>query len=92
MKPITMYECPYCKKLFKTPDKHRCRRNPELKNCYSCKHWKHQFVIDTREEYSCEATEACSVESDCAFDAFYVMKNKGWLLNCPQYEGIGQAL
>ena len=38
MQAITMYECPYCKKIFKTPDKHNCKRHPDKKNCFSCKH------------------------------------------------------
>lgn len=29
------YECEYCKKLFKT-DRHRCKFNPALKNCFTC--------------------------------------------------------
>lgn len=38
MKAITVYECLYCKKFFKTPDKHKCKKDPALKNCFSCKH------------------------------------------------------
>ena len=37
MKPIQVYQCEYCKKLFKTPDKHKCKYNPEFRNCFSCK-------------------------------------------------------
>ncbi|MDI6789940.1 MAG: hypothetical protein QME44_04530 [Thermodesulfobacteriota bacterium] len=38
MKPLTVYECEWCKKLFRTPDRHQCKKNPALKNCFSCKH------------------------------------------------------
>lgn len=40
MKEVTRYQCQYCKKDFKTPDKHHCKFNPELKNCFTCKHLK----------------------------------------------------
>ena len=43
MKPLTVYECEWCKKLFRTPDRHRCKKNPALKNCFSCKHLKGWF-------------------------------------------------
>lgn len=38
------YECEYCKKLFKT-DRHRCKFNPTLKNCFTC------FNFDGWDEY-----------------------------------------
>ena len=40
MKPLTVYECEHCKKLFRTPNKHQCKKNPALKNCFTCKHLK----------------------------------------------------
>ena len=40
MKKVTRYQCEFCKKDFKTPDRHYCKMNPELKNCFTCKHLK----------------------------------------------------
>lgn len=40
MKKVTRYQCQFCKKDFKTPDKHHCKFNPELRNCFTCKHLK----------------------------------------------------
>lgn len=40
MKKLTVYECEFCKKLFRTPNKHNCKKNPELKNCFTCEHLK----------------------------------------------------
>ena len=40
MKILTVYECEYCKKLFRTPNRHNCKMNPKLKNCWTCKHCK----------------------------------------------------
>ncbi|SCG82692.1 hypothetical protein DW1_1119 [Proteiniborus sp. DW1] len=40
MKEVTRYQCQFCKKDFKTPDRHQCKFNPELKNCFTCKNLK----------------------------------------------------
>ena len=40
MKEVTRYQCEFCKKDFKTPNRHYCKKNPELKNCFTCKHLK----------------------------------------------------
>lgn len=40
MKEVTRYQCEFCKKDFRTPDKHKCKKNPELKNCFTCKNSK----------------------------------------------------
>jgi len=40
MKQVIRYQCEFCKKEFKTPDRHYCKKNPELKNCFTCKHLK----------------------------------------------------
>jgi len=36
MKKIEVYECEYCKKLFRTPNRHDCKFNPAKRNCFSC--------------------------------------------------------
>lgn len=40
MKEVTRYQCKFCKKDFKTPNRHYCKFNPALKNCFTCKHLK----------------------------------------------------
>lgn len=40
LEKVTRYYCKYCKKDFKTPDRHYCKMNPKLKNCFTCKHLK----------------------------------------------------
>lgn len=40
MKKVVRYECPHCKKVFKTKTRHYCKFNPKLKNCFSCRHSK----------------------------------------------------
>lgn len=52
LKPVVVYECPHCKKLFKTFDRHNCKFNPKLKNCFSCKHskgWTNEY--EQRDSY-----------------------------------------
>jgi hypothetical protein len=93
MKPIQMYECQHCKKLFKTPNKHNCRRDPNKTNCYTCEHWGHQFYIDWAECYysskgkTCDPSDACKATEtnygDCAFE---LMRENDWKLNCPAYK------
>ena len=35
---VKRYQCEFCKKDFHTPNRHYCKKNPELKNCFTCKH------------------------------------------------------
>lgn len=49
LKKVVRYQCQFCKKDFKTPDRHRCKFNPELKNCFTCKHLKGWIQSDYNE-------------------------------------------
>lgn len=40
MKEVIRYQCEFCKKDFKTPNRHYCKMNPKLKNCFTCKFLK----------------------------------------------------
>ncbi len=46
MKKVIRYKCEYCNKEFKTPDRHFCKKKPELKNCFTCKHLKGWLVSE----------------------------------------------
>ena len=91
MKPIQMYECQHCKKLFKTPNKHNCRRDPDKTNCYTCEHWGHQFYCafnnGIREVQIWDPSDACKATEtsydDCAFE---LMRANNWKLDCPAYK------
>lgn len=37
MKQLTVWQCEHCKQLFRTPNRHDCKKDPEKKNCFSCK-------------------------------------------------------
>ena len=91
LKPITMYQCQHCKKLFKTSNKHDCRRDPDKTNCYTCKHWGHQFHYDKsyrdEGEMTCEQIDACEkYETSSVEEAFLIMCERNWKLNCSEYE------
>jgi len=89
MRPIQMYECQHCKKLFRTPDKHNCRKDPDKTNCYTCEHWGHQFYIDWGGESStsCCTEDACKMfETSLVEEAHGIMRESGWHLNCPEYK------
>ena len=54
MKKVLRYQCEYCKKEFHTPDRHKCKFNPVLKNCFTCaelKGWKEESDEYTTSPY-----------------------------------------
>lgn len=40
MKEVSRYQCEFCKKDFKIPNRHQCKKDPALKNCFTCKNLK----------------------------------------------------
>lgn len=89
LKPVTMYECQHCKKLFKTSDRHVCRRDPDYTNCYTCEHWGHQFSLISEDgnRVTCTPEEACKMhESSWVEKAHDIMRESGWYLDCPEYK------
>jgi hypothetical protein len=90
MKPIQMYECQHCKKLFRTSARHNCRKDPDKTNCYTCEHWGHQFYFDKSwnhdDDMTCSEEEACKMHETSWFDSAYeIMRGTGWHLDCPNY-------
>ena len=85
MKPITVYQCQYCKKLFRRQFTHKCKFNPRLKNCFTCKHsmgWS-DFQNDG---YSTRPYPLCDVESDSSECNIDEIKAKKYLMDCDQWE------
>ena len=67
MKQVIRYECPFCKKIFKTPNRHNCKRNPIHRNCFTCGKLE-KFDFDKGQfdpEGRCEI--APSVMPECSF-------------------------
>jgi len=90
MKAVTRYHCEHCGKDFRTPDRHSCKKNPELKNCFSCKHWS-DWGSETLESWEfgsvkeiypiCDAEESNPDEID-----LQTLKNAGYNLQCSSWE------
>lgn len=95
MKAVTMYECEYCKKMFRTSDKHYCKKHPKLKNCFSCKHLER--FEDKREigtwgvpsyRYCnpvCGHSEQYEKDTEDIIDLMY-NNNPKWNLGCPEWK------
>lgn len=85
MKRVTMYECEYCHKLFKTSNKHYCRYNPNLRNCFSCKN--NQGFEKEEHSDGCHSWfdlyVNCKVECDYEFQE---IKSNNYNLQCDKWE------
>jgi hypothetical protein len=88
MKKVVRYECQFCKKEFRTPGRHHCKRNPELKNCFSCKHlvgWKKSedriyspgVIFPNYPHCDAGMSEDWDIE---------IIKSKGYDMQCESYE------
>ena len=86
MKPLTVYECEHCKQLFKTPNRHQCKKNPKLKNCYTCKHLK-GWQDGERDDYLYNPPyPACEIE-DCGSDwDLEIIKVCNYDMQCKHWE------
>jgi len=93
---IQMYECVWCRKAFKSM-RHKCKFNPKLKNCFSCKHCTGfdefegqradpqtgwDWEIPPYRYFECDLEEATDKEYP-NFDALY---SHNWEGNCPYWE------
>lgn len=82
MKELKVWECKWCKKLFKTPNRHCCKMNPAMKNCYTCKNlkgWK------SGEAYNLSPCPDCKVKAADDYDLDFI-KILGYNLKCESWE------
>ena len=86
MKQVIMYECEFCKKHFKTPNRHVCKYDPKLKNCFTCKHNKGFNEENEEWEYGTYKT----IYADCALDMNDLdVRNTPRNMQCFEYEYCG---
>ncbi|WP_343348608.1 hypothetical protein [Terrisporobacter petrolearius] len=86
MKKIEVYECEFCKKLFRTPNKHNCKFNPKLKNCFTCKNFKSWSETEYDYRFGYEAPYPdCKVGCD-NWDIDEI-KNVNYNMQCEKWEG-----
>lgn len=70
MREIVRYECEWCKKLFKTPNRHKCRFDPKYRNCLSCKHCG-KFGTAEEEDWSVIRGFRCLKDNTDVGDGWY---------------------
>ena len=89
MKEVTRYQCEFCKKDFKTPNRHYCKKNPELKNCFTCKHLKGWEESEDNGEYGYEYYKEPNYP-DCAADMdgwdIETIKEVNYNMQCEKWE------
>lgn len=84
MIPVTRYQCEYCKKEFKTPNRHYCKFDPKLKNCLSCKHMNGWEYVEDEWGRTIEGYPYCKHGSD-AWD-LSEMRYNGFNMQCNEWE------
>lgn len=80
-----VYECQYCKKLFRTT-RHKCKFDPKLKNCFTCSNfdgWENDTEWDCigvpNPPYPiCESDFGDDWDIRIIKDCNYNMQCKGW--------------
>ena len=89
MEKVTRYQCKFCKKDFKTPDRHYCKFNPELKNCFTCKNlrgWNEGQQYGQEEGWFREPnTPDCVVDEGGHWDIEEI-KSKEYNMQCERWE------
>jgi len=88
--PVTRYVCSHCKEDFRTTTRHDCKRDPEKKNCFTCKHnngWDREDVESGYGEQGYHTYPVWYVE--CGKDHERTapdLSRVGYKLNCPDWE------
>lgn len=93
-KKIKMYQCKWCRKIFKTDSRHKCMYNPKNRNCFSCMHctgfdsFEGQYGDYGRCELSPYQCFECDLEEtiDTDYPDFHQLHNRNWIGNCPYYK------
>ena len=87
MKAVTRYQCKFCKKDFKTPDRHHCKMNPALKNCFTCKYLKGWDSDNIYDEYTMMPYPDCVADIDAMNDwTLDSIKSIDYDMQCEMWE------
>jgi hypothetical protein len=84
MKQLTVWECKWCKKLFRTPNRHYCKFNPGLKNCFTCKHLRGWLKEDPFAPWDSYYLPDCAAGDD-SWD-IELIKEVNYDMQCPEWE------
>jgi len=79
MELVERYYCKYCKGYFKTPDRHKCKKDPANKTCWTCEHlaWDE---IDPNEDYGYKLF--CGLD----YPPYHVKVQAPKVRNCDKWE------
>lgn len=92
MKEVTRYECQFCKKDFKTPDKHHCKFNPELRNCFTCKYLKGWLQSEEHYDYGTgygqepNYPDCTAISTDMQDWNIESIKNENYNMQCSEWQ------
>ncbi len=84
MKEVTRYQCQYCKKDFKTSNRHSCKRDPAKRNCYTCqnnKGWEEDEGI----------YPGCDYAIAEGISALYLYEKLNYDLQCEHYKQLEEG-
>ena len=88
---VIRYQCEYCKKEFKTSNRHYCKKNPKHKNCYSCKYFSGEWEVEkgefnyTEDFYYPICNHADRDVLTETWDYRNIQNNK-WVMDCESWE------
>lgn len=80
---VKRYNCSFCHKDFKTPNKHKCKFDPVLKNCFTCENFE-EWELNFDTGYGGDEWDVI-----CAKGNEYTLadvKQDGYNLQCEEWE------
>ena len=101
---VMMFKCKYCGKLFITNDRHKCKFDPQNKNCFSCAHCKGIKITKKQENINIEENisfdnddikEEAIKELECGCGKnvpLTILSSLKWRLNCRSWKCMNEYI
>ena len=84
MRALTVYECNFCKELFRTSNKHKCKFDPKMKNCFTCANFVKFEEQNYDDSYGGFTYPVCTLEAKDT--DLKEMSQLCWNLDCHKWE------
>lgn len=84
MEKVIRYHCEHCNKDFRTPGRHHCKKDPALKNCYTCKHLTGWDDGETNEYGHRDPYPECEAGEETYLSE---IQSGNYNMQCEQWEG-----
>ncbi len=81
---VKMYRCSFCNKEYRTPNRHKCKKDSLLKNCFTCKHLNGWYEDSIDCLYS-ETFVECNKENQYSLTD---LKQCNYNLKCDDWEEV----